>query len=141
MLFRDLLFFLCDQSIWQLFWQFGDSYLKVYWSFSSSSVYSKLQPHKISKFSKFYLISTLHNDTKTAQGLDSFYKLNEKEVPLPNASSSVEISNTQPPITSDDEILEPSEENFKYSYWYTNSDITKVFIIIKFRDTTRYQKY
>ena len=38
---------------------------------------------------------------KTAQGQDSFYKLNEKEVPLPNASPSIEISNTQSPITSD----------------------------------------
>ena len=47
---------------------------------------------------------------KTAQGQDSFYKVNEKEVPLPNASPSIEISNTQSPITSDNEILEPSEE-------------------------------
>ena len=47
---------------------------------------------------------------KTAQGHDSFYKLNEKEVPLSNASPSIEISNTQSPITSDNEILEPSEE-------------------------------
>ena len=47
---------------------------------------------------------------KTAQGHDSFYKLNEKEVPLPNASPSIEISNTQSPITSDNESLEPSEE-------------------------------
>ena len=47
---------------------------------------------------------------KTAQGHDSFYKVNEKEVPLPNASPSIEISNTQSPITSDNEILEPSEE-------------------------------
>ena len=31
-------------------------------------------------------------------------------MPLPNASPSIEISNTQPPITSDNEILEPSEE-------------------------------
>ena len=38
---------------------------------------------------------------KTAQGHDSFYKLNEKEVPLPNASPSIEISDTQSPITSD----------------------------------------
>ena len=47
---------------------------------------------------------------KTSQGLDSFYNINDKEVPLPNASPSIEISNTQPPITSDNEILEPSEE-------------------------------
>ena len=47
---------------------------------------------------------------KTAPGQDSFYKVNEKEVPLPNASPSIEISNTQSPITSDNEILEPSEE-------------------------------
>ena len=47
---------------------------------------------------------------KTAQGQDSFYKVNEKEVPLPNASPSIEISNTQSPIISDNEILEPSEE-------------------------------
>ena len=47
---------------------------------------------------------------KTTQGRDSFYKLNEKEVPLPNASPSIEISNTQPPITSHNEILEPSVE-------------------------------
>ena len=45
---------------------------------------------------------------KTAQGRDSFYKLNEKQVPLPNASPSIEISNTQTPITSGNEILEPS---------------------------------
>ena len=36
---------------------------------------------------------------KTAQGQDSFYKVNEKEVPLSNASPSIEISNTQSPIT------------------------------------------
>ena len=47
---------------------------------------------------------------KTAQGQDSFYKVNEKEVPLPNASPFIEISNTQSAITSDNEILEPSEE-------------------------------
>ena len=46
----------------------------------------------------------------TAQGRDSIYKLNEKEVPLPNASPFIEISNSQPPITSDNEIVEPSEE-------------------------------
>ena len=38
---------------------------------------------------------------KTAQGRDSFYKLIEKEVPLPNASHSIEMSNTQPPATFD----------------------------------------
>ena len=38
------------------------------------------------------------------------YKLNEKEVPLPNSSPSIEISNTQSPITSDNQVLEPSEE-------------------------------
>ena len=47
---------------------------------------------------------------KNARGCDSFYKLNEKEVSLPNASPSIKISNTQPPINSDNEILEPSEE-------------------------------
>ena len=47
---------------------------------------------------------------KTAQGLDSFYKLNEKEFPSPNASPSIEISNTQPSFASDNEILEPSEK-------------------------------
>ena len=47
---------------------------------------------------------------KTAQGLDSFYKLNEKEFPSPNASPSIEISNTQLSFASDNEILEPSEE-------------------------------
>ena len=47
---------------------------------------------------------------KTAQGQDSFHKVNEKEVPLPNASPSIEISNTQSPIISDNEILEASEE-------------------------------
>ena len=47
---------------------------------------------------------------KSAQGHDSFDKLNEEEVPLPNASPSIEISNTQYPITSDNEILEPSKE-------------------------------
>ena len=47
---------------------------------------------------------------KTTQGRDSFYKLNEKEVPLPNASPSIQISNTQSPITSHNEILEPSVE-------------------------------
>ena len=47
---------------------------------------------------------------KTAQGLDSFYKLNEKEVSLPNASHFIETSNTQLPNTSNNEILEPSEE-------------------------------
>ena len=31
-------------------------------------------------------------------------------MPLPNASPSIKISNTQPPINSDNEILEPSEE-------------------------------
>ena len=31
---------------------------------------------------------------KIAQGCDSFYELNEKEVPLPNASPSIKISNT-----------------------------------------------
>ena len=73
---------------------------------------------------------------KTAQGLDSFDKLNEKEVPLPNASPSIEISNAQPPITSDNEIVEPSEEEprdfDKTSNTIIdiiNSDITKVFII------------
>ena len=35
---------------------------------------------------------------KTTQGLDCFYKVNEKEVPLPNASASGEISTTQPPL-------------------------------------------
>ena len=39
-----------------------------------------------------------------------FYKLNEKEVPLPNVSPSIEISSTQPPITSYNKIVEPSEE-------------------------------
>ena len=38
----------------------------------------------------------------------SFYKLNEKEVPLPIANPSIEISETQP-NTCDNEILEPSE--------------------------------
>ena len=38
------------------------------------------------------------------------YKLNEKEVPLPNSNPSIEISNTQSPITSDNQVLEPSEE-------------------------------
>ena len=47
---------------------------------------------------------------KTAQGLDSFYKLNEKEVPLPNASPFIKTSNTQLPITSNNKIVEPSEE-------------------------------
>ena len=47
---------------------------------------------------------------KTVQGIDPFSKLNVKEVPLPNASPSTEISNTQPPITSNNEILEPSKE-------------------------------
>ena len=35
---------------------------------------------------------------KTVQGLDSFHKLNEKEVPLLTASPSTEISETQPPV-------------------------------------------
>ena len=50
---------------------------------------------------------------KTTQSHDSFYKLNEKEVPLPNANPSIEVSNTQSntqSITSDNEILESSEE-------------------------------
>ena len=47
---------------------------------------------------------------KTAWACDSFYKLSEKEVPLPNANPSIKISNTQLPINSDNEILEPSEE-------------------------------
>ena len=47
---------------------------------------------------------------KTAQDLDWFYKLNEKEVSLPNASPFIKISNTQPPITSNNKIIEPSEE-------------------------------
>ena len=38
---------------------------------------------------------------KTAPGRDSFYKLIEKEVPLPNASHSIEMSNTQPPANFD----------------------------------------
>ena len=50
---------------------------------------------------------------KTAQGHDLFCKLNEKEVPLPNASPPIEISNTQSPISSNNEILEPSEEEPK----------------------------
>ena len=74
---------------------------------------------------------------KTTQGLDCFYKVNEKEVPLPNASASGEISTTQPPITSDNEILDPSEEEprdfDKTSNTITDiqtlTDMTKVFII------------
>ena len=46
---------------------------------------------------------------KSAQGLTSFYKLNEKEVPLPNASPFIKTFNTQPSITSSDKIAEPSE--------------------------------
>ena len=46
---------------------------------------------------------------KTAQRFYSFYKQNEKEVPLTIASPSIKISETQPNI-SDNEILEPSEE-------------------------------
>ena len=34
---------------------------------------------------------------KTAQGHDSFYKLNEEEVSLPNASPSIEIIDIQTP--------------------------------------------
>ena len=40
-------------------------------------------------------------------GLDSFYKLNEKIVPLPTASCSIEVSEPQP-STSNNEILEHS---------------------------------
>ena len=46
---------------------------------------------------------------KTVQRFDSFYKLNEKEVPVTIASPSIKISETQPNI-SHNEILEPSEE-------------------------------
>ena len=46
---------------------------------------------------------------KTVQGLDSFYKLNEKEVPIPTANSFIEIFETQP-NASDNEILETLEE-------------------------------
>ena len=60
---------------------------------------------------------------KTTQSLDSFYKLNEKEVPLPKASPSIEISNTQPPITSDNGILEPSEEEPRDFDKFSNTDI------------------
>ena len=42
---------------------------------------------------------------KTVQGLDSLYKLHEKEVPLLTASPSMEIFETQP-NTSINEILE-----------------------------------
>ena len=66
------------------------------------------------------------NDTfnkKTAESLDSFYKLNEKEAPLPKASPSIEISNTQPPITSDNGILETSEEEPRDFGKFSNTDI------------------
>ena len=43
------------------------------------------------------------------QSLDSFYKLNEKEVPIPTANSFIEIFETQP-NASDNEILETLEE-------------------------------
>ena len=46
---------------------------------------------------------------KAAQRFYSFYKQNEKEVPLTIASPSIKISETQPNI-SDNGILEPSEE-------------------------------
>ena len=60
---------------------------------------------------------------KTTQSLDSFYKLNEREVPLPKASPSIEISNTQPPITSDNGILETSEEEPRDFGKFSNTDI------------------
>ena len=43
---------------------------------------------------------------KTVQRFDLFNKLNEKEVPLTIASTSIKISETQPNI-SDNDILEP----------------------------------
>ena len=49
------------------------------------------------------------SNKETVQGLNSFYKLNEKQVSIPNANSFMEISESQP-NTSDNEILEPLEE-------------------------------
>ena len=41
---------------------------------------------------------------KIVQGQESFYKVNEKEAPLPNSSPSIEIYNIHSPIASDNEI-------------------------------------
>ena len=65
------------------------------------------------------------SNEKTAQARDSLYKLNGKEVPLPNASPSIEISTTQPPITSDNEILEPSEEE-PWDFDKTSNTVTDI---------------
>ena len=103
---------------------------------------------------------------KTAQGLDSFYKLNEKEFPSPNASPSIEISNTQPSFASDNEILEPSEKeprdfdktsntiidiqtltlqkSWSYEYLGTPQDIRNItvqfFVLKSFKDVWAFQK-
>lgn len=47
----------------------------------------------------------------SVQGLDSLFKLNEKELPIPIANSFLEIYETQP-NTSDNDILESFEEEY-----------------------------
>ena len=62
-------------------------------------------------------------------------------------SHSIEISNTQSPIASNNEILEPSEEEPRDFDKTSNTIIDiqtptlQVYFIRKFRDATRYQKY
>ena len=50
---------------------------------------------------------------QAVQGLDSFYKLNEKEVLIPSANLFTELFKTQP-NTSDNEVFGPSEEESGY---------------------------
>ena len=63
------------------------------------------------------------------QSLDSFYKLNEKEVPRSTVDSFIETCEIQP-NTSDNEILKPFEEESRDFYKTPSKAIIDIYIYI-----------